>query len=138
MAGDGAVDQVALPQGGGAIAGIGEIFNTDLHTGTSMFQVPLPLPPGRNGFGPKLSLSYSSGNPNGVYGFGWALHVPAITRRTDRGMPRYSDTHDTFVLSGAEPLVPIAEPGARAETRYRPQTESAWARISHFVEGNCR
>src|SRR5207248_4634135 len=31
---------------------------TDLHTGTANFSVPIGLPPGRNGFAPKISLRY--------------------------------------------------------------------------------
>jgi len=41
---------ISLPQGGGALHGIGEKFAPDLHTGTGNFTVPIALPPGRNGF----------------------------------------------------------------------------------------
>jgi hypothetical protein len=41
---------ITLPQGGGALAGIGESFSPDLFTGTGNFSVPLDLPSGRNGF----------------------------------------------------------------------------------------
>ena len=70
--------------------------------------VPIFTLPGRSGFGPQLSLSYDSGAGNGPFGFGWSLSVPSITRRTDRGLPKYfdGDETDVFILSGAEDLVP--------------------------------
>ena len=38
---------ISLPQGGGALQGIGETFAPDLHTGTGNFTIPIALPPGR-------------------------------------------------------------------------------------------
>src|SRR5438105_6452170 len=101
---------ISLPQGGGAMHGIGEKFSPDLHTGTGNFTVPIALPPGRNGFQPQISLGYSTGSPNGSVGLGWALAVPGVARKTQKGVPRYDDAEDTFLLSGAEDLVPV--PGA--------------------------
>jgi hypothetical protein len=50
--------------------------------------------PGRGGIGPALSLTYDSGAGNGVFGLGWRLSTPAITRKTDKGLPRYVDDAD--------------------------------------------
>lgn len=121
---------ISLPKGGGALQGIGEKFAPDLHTGTGNFSVPITVPLGRNGFQPSLSLDYSTGRGNGPFGLGWSLGVPGISRQTSRGVPRYDDMQDVFVLSGAEDLVPVpgAPPGA---TRYRPRTEGLFARITH-------
>src|SRR5262249_3190792 len=75
--------------------------------------VPIATSPGRSGFGPQLSLSYDSGAGNGPFGFGWSLSLPSITRKTDKGLPRYQDGQgqtrdsDVFILSGAEDLVPV-------------------------------
>src|SRR5829696_7575628 len=130
-----ATQTISTPQGGGALHGIGETFSPDLHTGTGNFTVPIALPPGRNGFQPQLSLAYSTGNGNGPFGLGWALSVPGVTRKTAKGVPRYDDTRDTFVLSGAEDLVPV--PGAPAGgQRYRPRTEGLFARITHVRGGD--
>src|SRR5512145_3446160 len=120
---------ISLPQGGGALHGIGEKFSPDLHTGTGNFTVPLALPPGRNGLQPQLALVYSTGNGNGPFGLGWGLNVPGVSRKTSRGIPRYVDERDTFLLSGAEDLVPVAE--TAGTTRYRPRTEGLFARIEH-------
>src|SRR6266542_4167506 len=95
---------ISLPKGGGALQGIGEKFSPDLHTGTGNFAVPIALPPGRNGFQPQLNLVYSTGNGNGPFGLGWSLSVPSVSRKTSRGIPRYADEPDTFLLSGAEDL----------------------------------
>ena len=125
---------IGLPQGGGALHGIGEKFSPDLHTGTGNFSVPIALPAGRNGFQPDLSLVYSTGNGNGPFGLGWSLSVPGVMRKTSDGLPRYDDQQDTFVLSGAEDLVPV-ETQANL-TRYRPRTEGLFARISHHRDAS--
>src|SRR5690349_615648 len=110
----------SLPKGGGAIKGIGEKFAANPVTGTGSTTVPLATSPGRSGFGPQLSVSYDSGRGNGPFGLGWHLSLPSITRKTDKGLPRYFDAQDqdVFVLSGAEDLVPV----------YRQDATGAWAK----------
>lgn len=120
---------ISLPKGGGAVSGIGETFSSDLFTGTGNFTVPIALPPGRNGFQPELSLVYSSGNGNSPFGLGWGLSVPGVSRKTSKGVPIYDDATDTFILSGAEDLVPVEH--SPTATRYRPRTEGLFARIIH-------
>ena len=105
--------------------------------------VPLPISPGREGFAPPLSLSYDSGSGNGPFGFGWTLSLPAISRKTDKGLPQYHDAgeSDVYVLSGVDELVPLLQPaGSRFEDdttfpgftihRYRPRIEGLFARIA--------
>jgi RHS repeat-associated protein len=132
---------ISLPQGGGAVGGLGETFSPDLFTGTGNFSVPIGVPPGRNGLQPKLSLEYSTGTGNGPFGLGWQLDLLGVERKTARGVPRYLDQPgspgeraDVFVLSGAEDLVPVAGsyPG---RVRYRPRTEGSFARIDHVKDG---
>ena len=82
---------VSLPKGGGAIKGIGEKFAANPVTGTGSMSVPIATSPGRSGFGPQLSLSYDSGAGNGIFGLGWTLSLPSITRKTDKRLPRYWD-----------------------------------------------
>src|SRR3989441_3831777 len=100
---------ISLPKGGGAIRGIGEKFGANPVTGTGSMTVPIATSPGRSGFGPQLSLSYDSSAGNGPFGFGWSLALPAISRKTDKGLPQYLDAEesDVFILSGAEDLVPV-------------------------------
>lgn len=129
---------IALPQGGGALQGIGEKFAPDLHTGTGNYNVPLALPPGRNGYQPQLNLAYSTGNGNGPFGLGWGLSIPNVTRKTAKGVPLYQDDspavkeRDTFLVSRAEDLVPVD--AQAAYTRYQPRTEGLFARINHCHE----
>jgi hypothetical protein len=91
---------------------MGEKFAAHPVTGTGSMSVPIATSPGRSGFGPQLSLSYDSGAGNGPFGFGWSLSLPAITRKTDKGLPQYRDAEesDVFILSGAEDLVPVLNP----------------------------
>ena len=108
---------ISLPKGGGAIRGMGEKFAANPVTGTGSMSVPIATSPGRSGFGPQLSLTYDSGAGNGPFGLGWNLSLPAITRKTDKGLPRYEDASesDVFILSGAEDLVPVLEQDAQGK-----------------------
>jgi RHS repeat-associated protein len=126
---------ISLPSGGGAVSGLGEKFAPDLFTGTGNFSVPIALPPGRCGLAPQLSLTYSTGNGNGPFGLGWGLSLPGVSRRTSRGVPRYRDDGeepDTFVLSGAEDLVPLA--GGQGRMQYRPRTEGLFPLVEHVSD----
>src|SRR5437762_7708996 len=113
-----AAPSISLPKGGGAIRGMGEKFAANPVAGTGSMSVPIATSPGRSGFGPQLSLSYDSGSGNGSFGFGWTLSLPAITRKTDKGLPQYQDAEesDSFILSGAEDLVPV----------YRQDADGTW------------
>src|SRR5262249_8615689 len=97
---------------------MGEKFAANPVTGKGSMSVPIATSPGRSGFGPQLSLKYDSGAGNGSFGFGWSLTLPQITRKTDKGLPRYQDGQgqtpdsDVFILSGAEDLVPEFEKDA--------------------------
>ncbi|WP_344928302.1 SpvB/TcaC N-terminal domain-containing protein, partial [Streptosporangium carneum] len=107
---------ISMPKGGGAIRDIGENFAANPATGTGTLSLPVPLSPARRGFTPSTTLAYDSGSGGGVFGLGWRLDVPAITRRTDRGVPRYRDggepgAEDVFQVLGGDDLVPL--PGGR-------------------------
>ncbi len=141
--------QLGLPTGGGAIRGIGEKFAANPVTGTGSLTVPIATSPGRSGFGPQLSLSYDTGAGNEPFGLGWSLSLPAITRRTDKGLPRYQDADgtDIFILSGAEDLVPVLVVDGSENwveqkvpprngytiTPYRPRIEGLFARIERWT-----
>jgi len=151
---------ISLPKGGGAIRGIGEKFAANPVTGTASMTVPLAVSPGRSGFAPQLSVAYDSAAGNGPFGFGWTLALPSITRKTDKGLPRYRDLDesDVFMLSGAEDLVPVFRMDAAGEQfvtrdgrfdvredprtvdnqqylvrRYRPRIEGLFARIERWT-----
>jgi RHS repeat-associated protein len=133
-------------KGGGAIRGIGEKFTANPVTGTGSVTVPIATSPGRSGFGPQLSLSYDSGAGTGPFGLGWSLSLPSISRKTDKGLPRYRDAEesDEFILSGAEDLVPVVVESGEDPLRtvdlksyriqrYRPRIEGLFARIERWT-----
>lgn len=146
---------ITTPKGGGAVRGIDEKFQVNPATGTGGQSIGLPISPGRGGFQPGLGLSYDSGSGNGPFGLGWNIGVPTISRKTDKGIPRYfddihnSEGEDTFVIAGAEDLVPVLEKIdnkwvrpkllERSENgiqyfvlRYRPRIEGAYTRIERW------
>ncbi|MEX1368046.1 MAG: SpvB/TcaC N-terminal domain-containing protein [Nannocystaceae bacterium] len=141
-----AVPSLALPKGGGALRGLGEQFQMAAFTGTGSLSIPVVTSPGRGGFGPGLSLAYDSGAGNGAFGLGWSLSPPSVSRKTDRGLPRYLDDEESegFVLSGAEDLVPVMSEGAAGwervvlerdghrVLRYRPRIEAGFSRIERW------
>lgn len=138
---------ISLPKGGGAIKGMGEKFAANPVTGTGSMSIPIATSPGRSGFGPQLSLSYDSGAGNGIFGLGWNQSLPAITRKTDKGLPRYWDAEesDVFILSGAEDLVPVLngedkiadiERNGYRIRQYRPRIEGLFARIERWTNGS--
>ena len=150
------VPSISIPKGGGAIRGIGEKFAANPVTGTGSLNVPIFTSPGRSGFGPQLSLSYDSGSGNGPFGFGWSLSLPSITRKIDKGLPKYQDANesDVFILSGAEDLVPVFKKDQDGNwisdtkgnlifdeelrdgyvvRRYRPRIEGLFARIERWT-----
>ena len=117
--------QIVPAKGGGAIRGIGEKFSANPVTGTGSLTVPIAVSSGRSGFGPQLSLSYDSGTSNGPFGMGWTLSLPAITRKTDKGLPKYRDhfryqeESDVFILIGRRRPRPRAPPGPPQQMGFR-------------------
>lgn len=142
------IPEISLPKGGGALKGIDEKFTVNAVNGTNSMSIPLPVGAGRGGFSPSLSLSYSSGFGNGPYGLGWSVGIPFIKRKTEQELPQYKDEidSDTFILSGAEDLVPLLkqntttgewEKDIRETTefiikKYRPRIEGLWAKIEQW------
>lgn len=144
-----ALPSITMPTGGGAIRGIDEKLSIGLATGAANLAVPVFTSPGRQGFGPVLSVSYDSGAGNGPFGVGWRLSLPSVSRKTSKGLPRYEDAADSdvFVLSEAEDLVPLLLQQAGAWSgdtftdptgtfqvrRYRPRVEGGFARIERWT-----
>ncbi len=138
------IPSINIPKGGGAMGGIGEKFQVNSITGTAALSIPVYTGPGRSGFAPELSLSYDSGNGNGSFGYGWQIGIVAISRKTSKGIPRYQDETDVFLLSGTEDLVPYLEEDGNAWNplereegdyhicNYRPRTEGLFSNIEKW------
>ena len=142
---------IQLPKGGGAISSIGEKFQNNPFTGSGTLTVPVTISEGREDFTPQLQLSYSSGGGNGPFGTGWSMGVASITRKTDKGLPQYRDAEesDTFIMAGAEDLVPEMEndgngnkirkvytSGNYSVYPYRPRIETDFSLIERWEDQN--
>jgi len=138
------VPKVQMPQGGGAIQGMGETFEANAFTGSGSMSIPIATSPGRGAVAPSLGISYASGSGNGPFGLGWSMSVPGIMRKTEQELPQYRDSveSDTFVLAGSEDLVPVRDAaGNRVRSErdgyaiypYRPRVEGGFARIERWV-----
>ncbi len=142
------IPEIQLPKGGGALKGIDEKFEVNPVNGTNSVSIPLPVSPARAGFSPSLTLQYSSGQGNGLFGLGWGVGLPSIRRKTDKQLPQYKDRteSDTFILAGVEDLIPKLENNGgnwekveRTTTthlikQYRPRIEGSWLRIEQWTE----
>ena len=144
------VAPLSLPKGGGTITG-GDIFAGSGPDGSLSLSLALPVSPGR-GYAPELAVSYHSGSGNGPFGIGWALTLPAIRRRTSKGVPAYTG-EDVFTGPDGEVLLlALSASGApdvrkadmlhgrtlatsHTVTRYQPRIESAFARIEYWTPG---
>lgn len=153
------IPSISIPKGGGSLKGIDEKFEVNPISGSPSVSIPLPVMPAR-GFSPSLSLSYSTGAGNGIFGLGWMLSLGDISRRTDNGLPLYDDDSDSdvFVLSGQEDLVPRFQtdeqgnpfpdgeggfqkdrermPDGSLYCRYLPRTEGSFSRIEYIRDSD--
>ena len=68
--------------------------------GSATVGINIPLSESMAGFGPSLSLQYSSSPRNSIFGIGWSLAgIPFISIDTSKGLPKYDNT-DNFAFSG--------------------------------------
>lgn len=88
---------LSFPKGGGAIKGLGDSFQANAFSGTGSYAIPITLTPAR-GFEPGLSLNYESGAGNDVFGLGFSVAVPKVSRQTSDGIPTYK-ADDVFTTS---------------------------------------
>ncbi|MGX5056536.1 SpvB/TcaC N-terminal domain-containing protein [Enterobacter asburiae] len=136
---------LALPKGGGTIKGMGQVLSPSGSRGLSGMSLPLPISAGR-GYAPPLSLSYSSGGSNGLFGQGWGVSVMRITRQTRQGVPQYNG-EDIFIGPDGEELVAERDSvehsvstygtvklnASYTVTRYLSRVEGAFHRIEYWV-----
>ncbi|MDQ6959532.1 MAG: SpvB/TcaC N-terminal domain-containing protein [Mariprofundaceae bacterium] len=101
------------------------------YTGSFRTGIPIAVAPGRAGLQPSLSLQYTSGMGNGLYGMGWSLDIARIERQTKNGSPGYTD-NDIFVLvmKGARQTL-VRQAGGE----FRVRNEGAFLRIRKQGDG---
>ena len=98
-------------------------------------------------------LFHNSGSGNGPFGFGWNVSIPSISRKTDKGLPKYQDAEesDVYVFTGVEDLVPVLVQNEIGNWKnkdviqrnikgikynikfYRPRIEGLFARIERWT-----
>ena len=123
------IDTPSLPKGGGAIQGTGKGWASVGTRGTATFEIALPISPAR-GYAPTLALTYQSTAGNGPFGLGWGVHLTAISRRTSKGVPTYTE-QDEFM--GPDAQVWLAERDALGAIVSRPSTVSGTAyRVARY------
>jgi hypothetical protein len=130
-----------------SIATIGKSWVAVGPTGAASFELPIPASPGR-GWDPQLSLTYSSQAGNGPFGIGWNLGVGQISRRTHKGVPRYTD-HDEIIGDDGKIWEPVrneektlksrlessykgVDIGPHSVVRYTPQSEKGFALLERW------
>ena len=133
----------SLPKGGGALTGLSGQAGAAGPDGAASLSLPLPVSAGR-GYSPSLSLSYSSQGGNSAFGIGWDVNLPAVSRRTRKGVPAYT-ADDEFLDPAGEVLVAV--PGAADKrqtlfgvklavsyqiTTYRSRTERDFSRLEYW------
>jgi hypothetical protein len=99
-------------------------LSADLFTGTASMSIPIDAPAGRHGVQPQVTVTYRSGNPNGLAGVGWDLELGAIERRTKGGLD-YSG--DKYVLKSAGGMADLVHD--LSANIYRLQIEGTFSRI---------
>lgn len=139
----------SLPTGGGAITGLKGDMAAAGPDGAATLSVPLPVSAGR-GYAPSLNLNYHSRAGNGPLGIGWDISLPAVRRRTHKGVPQYNQT-DEFTGPDGEVLVPVLATNGSPQTRaastllgvnlgssftvqaWRSRTETSFSRAEYWL-----
>jgi hypothetical protein len=121
----------ALPKGG-ALQGMPATPGAIGHDGQSAFSLPLPISAGR-GHAPSLVLQAQGGSGNGPFGSGWRCDMPAIRRRTSRGVPAYND-QDTFLGPDGEVLVIAQTPDGKPDIRTVTQADIRWQVTAYLAQ----
>ncbi len=108
-------------------------FQVDLFTGAAVWEIPMEVPPGRNGQKPALVLRYHSGvvdelrgtqNPQASWvGLGWSLDPGYIARKIDpdpNGVPRCTEEYYLVLNGVSSKLIPVGN------NEYRTEDERYW------------
>lgn len=82
---------VQLPDGPGSVLGLGPDYDPDLASGTAQYAFDFSIPPIVGDLEPNIGLVYDSGEGNGPLGFGWAIDLPFVERRSSKPLARYID-----------------------------------------------
>ncbi len=110
------------------MGGTSSSVGTDPNTGAANVNIPIVVPPGRNGMAPNLALSYNSNKQNGWIGVGWDLKTSFIQRNTKWGVDY---TNNDYVADGSRELIARGDWGAY---NYGQKIEGAF--IKYYYNGS--
>ena len=117
-----------------------QAFQTDLFTGATTAEFPLPVPPGTAGVAPRLTLRYNSSTVDELplqqqgqgTGLGWTLEAGGFILRDPKGTTDTGDDTFKIVFGGeSEDLVLVDA----AQNLYRTKDEHFW-RIKYDPQGD--
>ena len=80
--------------GAGPLPGSGSVSG-----GAATYNIPLVIPPGRNGMAPELSVNYSSRGGNGVMGVGWSLSAGSNIYRCAKTLAQDGGIEDSYAVT---------------------------------------
>ena len=122
-------------------------YSIEENFGSGTLPFPFDLPTARE-LNLELSIAYSSGGGNGLFGIGFSANLPGFAVNLRLGIPRY-DGNDPIAFGGAD-LVPslvevdgvwVRDVSERIEdglswrvTRYQPRVEGDFTLIEHWQE----
>ena len=109
----------------------------NLHSGASMFNYPIELPPGPGGFQPKLSLTYNSGvademknkrSTGSWAGIGWSCHFQRICRNLETDKYHLQFNGFSYKLISADDINYYTEPDQYWKITRSENTWEMWDR----------
>lgn len=106
-------------------------------SGAMTYNVPIEVPPGRNGAQPQMAITYNSLGGNGVMGMGWGISGLSSLTRIPRSKYYDNQVHgvnlskaDAFLLDGNR-LIKLSE----TSTEIRYETEQGLIKATAFLNG---
>jgi len=66
-------------------------------SGAFLYRYPITAPPGELAIEPNLALEYNSQDNSSIFGYGWSLTIPSISRRNLQGTDQLSASVDFFI-----------------------------------------
>ncbi len=106
--------------------------SASVNGGAAGYNIPITLPPGRNGVQPSVSLNYSSRSGNGIAGVGWSLSAGSAISRCGATYAQdgfiknvtYSALDDRLCLDGQRLVVTNGKVYGAADAVYGTEIES--------------
>ena len=129
--GSSAVSRITVPNSSDATVGAISGQHSVSSSGDASYSIPIGILPGTAGVSPKLSLEYSSGSGNGIFGLGFQLSGLSSVSRCGTTIVQDGafggvdlDTNDKFCIDGARLLAINGGTYGANGTEYRTEINS--------------